>query len=64
MGCDQFADHWHHARDDLVLAMVAVGKERVVGDINIMCVRPCLDDLTQYREASQAGIEYENRRRC
>jgi hypothetical protein len=38
---DQFADQRHDARDDLVLAMVAVGKERVVGDIDIMRVKPC-----------------------
>ena len=37
---DQLADQRHHARDDLVLAMVAVGKEGVVGDIDIMRVGP------------------------
>ena len=47
-----------------VLAMVAVGKERVVGDIDIMRVGPRADDLTQYREPAKAGIEYQNRRRC
>ena len=61
---DQFADQRHHARDDLVLAMVAVGKEGVVGDIGIMRVGPRPDDLTQYREPAQAGIENQNCWRC
>src|SRR5258708_16091846 len=43
--------------------MVAVGKECIVRDINIVRVRPRGDDLTQYREAAEAGIEQENRRR-
>ena len=64
MGGDQFADHRHHPGDDLFLAMVAVGKEGVIRDINIMRVRPRLDDLTQYREPAKAGIEYENCRGC
>ena len=63
MGCDQFADQRHHAGDDLVLAVVAVGKERIIGDIDIMRVGPRTDDFTQYREPAKAGIEYENRRR-
>src|SRR5580693_2405023 len=61
MGCDQFTDQRHHPRDDLVLAMVAVGKERVVGDINIMRIGPCADNFAQHREAAEAGIEQENR---
>jgi len=61
---DQFANQRHHARNDLVLAMVAVGKECVVGDVGIMRVGPRFDDLTQYREPAKAGIENQNRRRC
>ena len=60
---DQFADHRHHPRDDLLFAVVAVGKECVVGDIDIVRIGPRLDDLTQYREAAKAGIEQKNRRR-
>ena len=45
-----------------VLAVMAIGKEGVVGDIDIMRVGPRRDDLTQHREAAKAGIEYENRR--
>ncbi len=46
-----------------VFAMVAVGKECVVGDIDIVRIGSRLDDLTQYREAAEAGIEQKNRRR-
>ena len=58
---DQFADQRHHAGDDLVLAVMAVGKERVVGDIDIMRVGSRGDDLAQHRESAKAGIEDENR---
>ena len=61
---DQIADQRHDAGDDFVLAMMAVGKEGVVGDINIMRVGARPDDLTQYREPAKAGIENQNRRRC
>jgi len=44
--------------------MVAVGKKRIVRDINVVRVRTCPDDFTQYREPAKAGIEYQNRRRC
>ena len=50
-------------RDDLVLAVVAVGEERIISDIDVTGVRPGADDLTQYREAAEAGIEHQNRRR-
>jgi hypothetical protein len=60
---NQFADQRHHARDDLVLAVVAVGKECIVGDINVMRVGARPDALTHKREPAQAGIEHENRRR-
>ena len=45
-----------------LLAVVAVGKERIVGDIDIVRVGPRRDDLTQHREAAKAGIEHQNRR--
>ena len=60
---DQFADQRHHAGDDVLLAVVAVGKERIVGDIDIMRVGPRPDDFAQDREAAEAGVENENRRR-
>ncbi len=43
---------------------MAIGKERIVGDINVMRIRPRPDDFTQYREPAKAGIEHQNRRRC
>ena len=57
---DQLADQRHHAGDDLLLAVVAVGKERVVGDIDVVRVGPGADDLAQDREAAKAGVEDEN----
>ena len=59
---DQFADQWHDARNDLVFAVVAVWKERVVGDIDIMRIRARLDDLAHDREPAKAGIKHENDR--
>ena len=46
-----------------LLAVVAVGKERIVRDINVMRVGARPDDFTQYREPAKAGIEHQNRRR-
>ena len=61
VGRDQFADQRHHAGDDLLLAVVAIGEEGVVGDIDIMRIGPAAYDLTQHREAAKAGVEDENR---
>ena len=63
VGRDQLADQRHHAGDDLLLAVVAIGEEGVVGDIDVMRVGTGADDLAQDREAAKAGIEHENRRR-
>ena len=60
MARDQLADQRHHAGDDLLLAVVAIGKERIVGDIDIVRVRPGADDLAQDREAAKAGVEDED----
>ena len=60
---DQLADQWHHAGNDLFLAVVAVGKERIVGDINVVRIGPGADDLAQDREAAKAGIEDKDRGR-
>ena len=38
VGLDQLADQRHHAGDDLVLGVVAIGEEGVVGDIDVMRV--------------------------
>ena len=60
MARDQLADQRHHAGDDLLLAVVAIGKERIVGDIDVVRVGPGADDLTQDREAAKAGVEDED----
>ena len=44
----------------LFLAVVAIGKERIVGDIDIVRVGPGADDLAQDREAAKAGVEDED----
>ena len=38
----------------------AVGKEGVVGDVDIIRVRPRLHDFAEHREAAEAGIEHED----
>ena len=58
--CDQLADQRHHAGDDLLLAVVAVGKKRVICDIDVMRVGPGADNLAQDREAAKAGVEDED----
>ena len=60
MARDQLADQRHHAGDDLFLAVMAIGKERIVGDIDVMRVGPGADDLAQDREPAKAGVEDEN----
>jgi len=62
MRADQFPHQRHHAGDDLVLAVVAVGKEGVVRDVDVMRVGARSHDLTQDREPAKAGIEHQNRR--
>jgi hypothetical protein len=42
--------------------VVAIRKEHVVGDVDIMRVGANLDDLTQNGKTAEAGIEQENRR--
>jgi hypothetical protein len=63
-GGDPFADQGHDAGNDLVLAVVAVGKVRIISDIYVMCVRTRADDLAQHCEAAKAGIENKNRLVC
>ena len=60
---DQFSDQRHHAGNDLLFAVMAVGKERVVGDIDVVRVGPGADDLPQDGEAAKTEVEHENRRR-
>jgi hypothetical protein len=43
--------------------MVAIGKESVIGDVEEMRIRACLDGLAEDGEAAEAGIKDENRRR-
>ena len=60
MPLDQFTDQRHDAADNGILAVMAVGKERVVGDVEIVRVGPYLDDLAVDRKAAETGIENDN----
>src|SRR5262249_18726308 len=62
VGLDQLAHERAHPRDELRLAASAVGKEGIVGDIDVARIGPRLDDLAKYREAAQSGIEDEDGR--
>ena len=59
---DQIADQRHDAGDERILAVVPVGKEGVVGDIDATGVRARIDDLAQHRQPAKAGIEHEDGR--
>ena len=45
------------ALDQRRLALLAIGKEGVVGDVDVARVRPRLGDLAEDREAAEPGIE-------
>ncbi len=62
MGVDQVANQRHHTRDDLILAVMAIGKKRIVRDVDVMRVRPRPDDLTKHGETAETGIEHQNGR--
>ena len=54
---DRLGDQRHHAGNNLVLAVMAIGKERIVRDIDVVRVGPGVDDLAQDRKAAKAGVE-------
>src|SRR5262249_15434247 len=60
MGLDQLAHKVAHARDELGLAATAVGKEGIVGDVDVARIGPHLGDLAKNGEAAEPGIEDEN----
>ena len=60
VGLDQLAHEVDDARDQLRLAMPAIGKEGVIGDVDVAGVGARLGDLAKYREAAEPGIEDEN----
>ena len=59
MARDQLAGQRHHAGDDLLLAVVAVGKERVVRDIDVVRVGP----RAARSRAGPSGRQGRSRRR-
>jgi hypothetical protein len=62
VGFDQLAHERAHPRDKLRLAASAVGKEGIVGDVDVARIGPRPDDLAKNREAAEPGIEDENGR--
>jgi len=59
---DQLAHENRDAIDQLRLAMVAIGKESIVRDIDVMRVGSCFGDLPEHGETAKAGIEDQNGR--
>src|SRR5215472_1500958 len=62
MGFDQLAHKRAHPRDELRLAASAVGKEGIVGDVEVARIGPRLDDLAKNGEAAEPGIKDEDAR--
>src|SRR5262249_3353393 len=49
-------------RDELRLAAAAIGKEGIVGDVDVARIGPHLGDLAKNGEAAEPGIKDENGR--
>ena len=62
MGLDQLAHEGNHARHELGLAMAAIRKESIVGDVEVARIGARLEDLAKDGEAPEPGIEHENGR--
>ena len=60
---DQLAHQGDDALDQFRLALAAVGKEGIVGDVEVARVGARLGDLAEDREAAEPGIEDEDGRR-
>ena len=54
MDGDQLAHESRDAIDQLRLAMIAIGKESIVGDVDVAQVGPCLGDLSEHGETAKA----------
>src|SRR2546430_17449305 len=59
---EQLARERADARDELVLAVAAIGKEGVIGDIDVVRVGPRLRYFAKDGKPAQAGIEDEDGR--
>jgi hypothetical protein len=62
VGLDQLAHQVANARDEFGLAATAVGKEGVVGDVNVIRIGPRLGDFAENGQSAETGIEGENGR--
>jgi hypothetical protein len=59
---DQLAHEVADAHHKFRLALAAVRKEGVIGDVKVTCVRPRLGDLAENGQSAETGIEDENGR--
>ena len=62
MGFDQLAHERAHPRDEFRLGASVVGKEGIVGDVDVERIGPRLDDLAKNGEAAEPGIKDEDGR--
>src|SRR5262249_32972379 len=60
IGLDQLAHKVAHARDELRLAATAIGKEGIVGNIDVARIGPRLGDLAKNGEAAKPGVKDED----
>ncbi len=60
VGCDQLRHQRHDTRGQCIGAVVTIGEERIVADIDVSRIRTRADDLARDGEAAEAGIENEN----
>src|SRR5690349_598187 len=57
---EQLAHERADARDERVLGVAAIGKEGVIGDIDVARVGPRLRHFAKNREAAEARVEDED----
>ena len=57
---DQIAHERHDPLDQVRFAPAAIGKERIIRDVDETRIRTRLYDLAEHREAAQSGIENED----
>src|SRR5262249_22240692 len=62
VGLNQFAHERADPRDKLRFAAAAIGKEGIVGDVDVARIGPHLGDLAKNGEAAEPGIKDENGR--
>src|SRR5262249_57034182 len=59
---DQLAHERAHPRDEFRLAATVIGKEGIVGDVDVARIGPRIDDLAKNGEAAEPGIKDKDAR--